>query len=267
MAMMREDDPAAVMAHKDRFFGGVALVVLGGPSGQGWRAVQEQVEPDVILTANGNTELPGAEYWMLAENMHYQWGQARMGMERGQEFMRMLQARNTAKYRLVSHRSWDLLTDRENCIRIRRKGYELNEMPEDFSLRDYGEGFLNGWMFKHTQASNKNVNFHVGTVGLHLLHLAGILGCREVHTIGFDLMIKAGKHHWYNWPVYQADRFTNDNMFVRRQYGDYFVNTRWAWVETAQYLKAIEHIFERDALVWKDHSDGLMKFEGLRCAQ
>ena len=256
----------AVMAHQDRFNGGRALIVLGGASGKRWQELAKRVRPDVILTANGKTDLEGAEYWMLAENMHYQWGQARQGIGRGREFIQMLNAPNTAKYRLISHRSWDLVENHDNAIRIRRKGYELSQIPANFTFREYGEGYLSGWIFKHIQAVQTNVNFHVGTVGLHLLHQAGILGCREVHTIGFDLMIKDGLHHWYPHPQYAPDRFTNENMFVTKRYGDVKVATRWAWIETAQYLKAIEYLFERDELIWRDHSEGLLKFEGLRCA-
>lgn len=263
----RPDDPQAVMAHKGIYKDGKALIVLGGASGQEWFRVRDQVHPDVILTGNGKTDLPGADYWMLAENMHYQWGQSQRGDERGQQFMRMINASNTARHRLISHRSWDLLPDHTNCIRIRRQGYELSEIPDNFTLREYGSGYLSGWMFKHTQACQTNVNFRVGTVGLHLLHHAGILGCSEVHTIGYDLMFKGDKHHWYDHPAYQADRFCNDSMFVRMQYGDVFVNTRWAWVETAQYLRSIQYLFERDQFTWIDHSDGLLKYERVWCAQ
>lgn len=263
---LRPDDPQAVIAHKDRFYGGRALIVLGGPSGKDWQALYQRLRPDVLMTANGNTNLPGVEYWMIAENMNFQWNRAKQGDERGKEFINRIIGPNTARYKLISHRSWNLFPSHENCIRIRRKGYELSQIPQDFSLREYGEGYLSGWMFKHTQANQPKVNFHVGTVGLHLLHHAGILGCKEVHTIGYDLMFKGLNHHWYKYPPYQADRYTNENMFVSRQYGDTHISTRWAWVETAQCLKAIEYLFDRDGLTWRDHSDGLLTHEGLQCA-
>lgn len=263
----RQDDPDGVMAHAGKYAGGVALIVLGGPSGADWQALKKRIQPDVVLTANGSTQIPGADYWMLAENMHHQHLQALQGDSRGVAFMQMLNSPNTATWRLVSHRSWDLLDNRENAIRIRRMGWELDKIPEAFSLREYGEGYLNGWMFRHREAAQPRVEFRVGTVGLQLLHHAGILGVREVHTIGYDLMIKGGKHHWYNYPRYKADRFTTDEMFVRRQYGRVEVNTRWAWVETAEYLREIKYLFDRAGLDWIDHSDGLLKYEGVWCAQ
>lgn len=264
----RPDDPLAVMSHKDRFFGGKALIVLGGPSGAGWQELRYQLNPDVILTANGNTDLPGAEYWMLAENMNYQYNQAKAGDERGRQFVQMLNRPNTARFRLVSHRSWNLLDDHTNCIRIRRKGYKLSEIPPWFSFRNYDDGYLWGWMMKHTEALQRNVRTHVGTVGLHLLHHAGILGCAEIHTIGFDLMFRGNSHHWYQHPKYQPDRFSTEHMFITRRYGDETVRTRWDMLEAAQYLKAIEArgYFERDNIAWTDHSDGLLKREGLTCA-
>lgn len=265
---MRPDDPGAVMAHAGRYAGGCALIVLGGPSGANWKRIRNQVKPDVILTANGNTDHPGAEYWMLSENMHYQWGQAEKGDRRGQQFVRMLNAPNTARYRLVSHHSWDLLESHKDCIRIRRWGRELSQFG-DFSLRDYGEGYLWGWMMKHIEALHHKVNTHVGTVAMQLIHQAGILGCAQAHTIGFDLMFRGDDHHWYRHPHYQPDRFCNQNMFITRKYGDQTVHTRWDMVEAAQCLKALERmdIFTRDGLTWRDHSEGLLRLEGLQCTQ
>ena len=51
----RPDNPTAVAMHEGRYFGGRALVVLGGPSGKSWESVRDKIKPDVILTANGNT--------------------------------------------------------------------------------------------------------------------------------------------------------------------------------------------------------------------
>lgn len=263
--MIRPDDPQAVMEHAGFCLDGKALIVLGGPSGAEWRSVRDQVNPDVILTANGNTDLPGAEYWMLSENMNFQYKRAQMGDERGRAFIRMLNAPNTAAYRLISHRSWNLIEDKDGCIRIRRYGRELSQF-DDFSFREYGQGYLWGWLMRHKAALNQGVNTHVGTVAAQLLHHAGILGCAEVHTIGMDLMFRGEQHHWYVHPHYQPDRFSTEHMFIKRQYGDTFVFTRWDMVEAAQFFKAIEYLFERDGLYWVDHSRGLLSFEGLRCA-
>ena len=258
---MRPDDPLAIAAHKDRFYGGAALIVLGGPSGENWEELVKKIKPDVILTANGKTDLPGADYWILAENMSYQNGYAERGNQRAKEFMRMVNAPNTAQFRLISHRSWHLVRNQMDCIRIRRIGWELIDQ-KNFSLRNYGEGFFYGPLFTRNECVRPSIRFHVGTVAAHLLHLAGILGCSEVHTVGMDFCFK-DKHHWYSHPQYEADRFRTEAMFTEYK----GLQTQWDWIEGAQWLKSIEWVFERDGLEWFDYSDGLLKAEGLQCAQ
>ena len=254
--------------HKDRYFGGVALVILGGPSGANWMKLRDVIRPDVIITSNGNTDTPGAEYWLLTENMNYQNGRALQGDERAIQFMRMLNAANTARFRMVSHRSWNLLKNKMDAVKVRRRGREIYDL-DDFSFRQYGDGYWWGWMMKNTHALKRSVQTHVGTVALQMIHHAGILGCAEVHTIGFDLMFKDNIHHWYSHPRYQPDRFSTEHMFIARRYGETVVHTRLDMLETTEYLKAFtrQGIFERDSFAWIDHSDGLLKLEGLECAQ
>jgi len=105
---------------------------------------------------------------------------------------------------------------------------------------------------------------NVGTVGLQLIHHAGILGCTHVHTIGYDLLFQESEHHhWYEYPTYKTGRHRNQEMFT--QYKG--VSTLWSWVETAQYLKSIEPMFAKYGIFWKDHSKGLLQIEGLECAR
>lgn len=264
----RKDDPLGVMAHADRYFGGKALIVLGGPSGREWKRLRDEIEPDVILTANGATRLPGAGYWMLTENMNFCHNGARRGNHKLAEYLHVFDRRNTARYQLISHRSWKLLPyygiDEARCICIQRAGYELERIPKSFSFREYGQGYLAGGISKHPEAWKKSVKVRTGTVGLQLLHHAGILGCAEVHTIGFDLLFRGDQfHHWYKHPRYEPDRFRTEAMFV-----DYKgVPTQLWWLETADFLAGIEPLLERDGLQWTDHSGGLLKMKGLQCAQ
>jgi len=252
-----------MMAHADRFYGGVALVVLGGDSGMDWMKLRDETQPDVIMTMNGMTKLPGADYWLLAENMNFCHIRGMQGDKRLMDFMHVLDPENTAEFKLVNHRNWNLLPlygiDEEDCISIRRTGYaDLN----NFSFREYGEGFLNGEMSEADEAWEPGVTVRKGTVGLQLLHLAGILGCKEVHTIGWDLMFRdKNKHHWYDHPTYTDGRFRTKKMFIKHK----GVDTQAWWVETANYLKSLQDVFERDDLEWRDHSDGLLKLEGVWC--
>jgi hypothetical protein len=113
------------------------------------------------------------------------------------------------------------------------------------------------------KAQGVGAKVHVGTVGAQLLHMAGILGCAEVHTVGFDLMFCDNHaHHAYDYPLYKRDKFRTDKYRVEYK----GIDTQWTWIETAQWLKEIEWIFERDGLKWFDHSGGLLKAEGLKSA-
>jgi hypothetical protein len=260
----RLDDPATVAEHKDKFKDKKALIVLGGYSASDWEKLRDELHPDLIIGANGvNAIVPNLDYWLCAENMTRSNGLSKQTDSYGLELMEMFHREAGAKYKMVSHRSWGLLRDTKNCIKIRRNGRELNELG-DFSFRDYGMGFLAGGISRHVEAWQKKVEIYVGTVAFQCLHLAGVLGCSEVHTIGFDLCFKEKKrHHAYQYPTYKADRYRTEEMFTTYK----GVSTMWAWIETAQYLKAMEWMFKRDGIDWHDHSDGLLKIEGLDCTK
>lgn len=258
----RDDDPNQVMSLKDKHKGGVALIVLGGNSAKDWQRVREQVNPDIVLGANGvNSMVDNLDYWMIAENMKHSAKKAEKGDPDSLAMMKMFHRESGAKVKLVSHHSWNLLRNKENCIRIRRQGYEEHEIEQHFNFREYGLGYLAGWLLKHKEAG---ALVHVGTVAAQLLHHAGILGCREVHTIGLDLMFQdETAHHAYPHPLYKSDRYRNPGF--KTQYKG--VDTQWAWLESGQFLQSIEPLFERDGLKWKDHSRGLLSVMGLECTK
>lgn len=255
----RLDDPAGVTEHAGKYAGGVALVVLGGYSAVNWAELYAKIKPDVILGANGvNSIVHDLDYWMIAENMTRTARRAKEGEPDAIQYMEMFHRDAGAKVKLVSHHSWPHLHSTRNCIKIRRHEYLID--GSDFSFREYRYGFLQGWVLRHTEAGTP---VNVGTVAVHLLHMAGILGAAEVHTIGYDLMFRDDtRHHAYDYPVYQPDRFRTPEAFVEYK----GVKSQWFWIETAQYLKQIEPLFERDGLVWRDHSNGLLTLEGLKSA-
>lgn len=256
------DDPAGVMSHAGKYRGGKALIVLGGYSALNWIDAYNVIKPDVILGANGvNAVITGLDYWLCSENMNYTNALAQKGDSRARKFMTMFHRHAGAKTKLISHWSWGLLKDRENCISIRRMGYEYGHIPDTFSLREYGEGLMAGWVYRDSRAVR--LAQRVGTVGSQLLHLAGILGCAEVHTIGFDMIfLEKDRHHWYGYPVYKVDYFRRPGAFIEYK----GIQTQRVWVESARFLKSVEPYFERDGLKWIDHSKGLLSIEGLKCA-
>lgn len=251
---MRPDDPHAMALHKNRYE--VALIVLGGPSGKEWLNLKKQVKPDVVLTANGATRI-GADYWLLAENMnfcHNSKDNPRLG-----KFMHVFDPDNDATYQLVNWKNWPLLesygVDFTECVAINRVPYEL----DDFTTREYGLGLLNGEM-SESEGWEASVKVRKGTVGLQLLHLAGFLGCNEIHSIGWDMHFPdKDKHHWYEHPTYIDGRFRRKEMFVTHK----GLATQDWWVETAKYLKKLKPVLERDGIEWIDHSRGLLTAEGV----
>jgi len=267
--MVRKDNPQEVSKLNGVYRGGIALIVLGGISSKDWESVFSMVRPDVILGANGTCfKIDNLDYHLVVENLHMAAGRARKGEERYQRIMEILTYQHRAKTRLVSFLSWDLLEDKSNAISIKRMGElgdDYEEQFDRFSFRRYGDGFLSGPMFLHPGAlTSPRIKFRVGSVGTQLLHLAGILGAKEVHTIGFDLCFKDPKrHHFYDYPKYQPDKFRTNKMFTTYN----GLPTQWDWLQGARWLRSIEWMFERDGLKWLDHSDGLLGKIGLQCTK
>lgn len=248
----RFDDFKQVRKFTGAFQGKKALVVLGGPSASDWEAVAREVNPDVLIGANGvNEKLPFLDFWLCTENLTYPMGQAEKGEQRYIDIMTMFR-RKVAGVRLVNYKSFDFLTDKENAFRIDRDGRELDQM-QNFSFREYSRGLLNGARMRRPEIIK---DLRSGTVGLQCLHWAGILGCSEVHTIGYDLRFRDEvPHHWYKYPPYEETRFYKQNMFTTYN----GIPTLYFWIDTANYLKAILPLMEREGLRWMDHSHGLFE--------
>jgi len=249
----RLDDPVGVMAHAGRYAGGTALIVLGGPSAKYWQDIYDALRPDVLLGVNGvNSIIPMLDYWLCIENMLRTARRANHDL-RAKEFMEMLQ-RTGANVRLVNRKNMPLMRNRNDVIAVQRRGpFEADQVPADFSFREYGPGLIKGALMKDRKAIG-NLKLPVGTVGLQAIHMAGILGCAHVHTIGFDLCFKEGNHHAFKYPQYEPN-----NYFLPANFTNYegLVTMRF-WVESAEYLLAIKPMMDKVGLEWTDHSDGLL---------
>ena len=266
--MQRFDDPRAMQLHHGRFHGnGRALIVLGGGSGKDWQKLRDEIRPDVILGANGTCfEIDGLDYHLVVENLHMAAARSSKGDARYRRIMEIVSPKNTAKVKLISGLNWKgapVIDDRVKAIRIKRIGELGDDYESQFerlSLREYGDGFLAGPVFDHPGAlTSPKIKFRLGTVAAQILHLAGILGVKEVHSIGMDF---CGYGHFYQYPTYQPDRFRTDQMFTEYR----GLRTQWDWMQGAQWLKSLEWMFARDGLEWRDHSHGLLEAEGLWCA-
>ena len=253
---MRPDDPNGIECFEGLYYKGKALLVLGGISARGWKELREEIQPDVIMGANGTCfEIDDLDFHLVVENMHMAAGMAKQGNERFQRIMDMFTIKHNAKVRLISYLSWDLIDDRTNAIKIRRLGElgsNYEEQLKTFSFRKYGEGFLAGPLFNHPGALTRpGIKFRVGTVATQLIHMAGILGVAEVHTIGMDFCFKEDTHHWYKYPPYQPDKFRTNEMFTIYN----GIKTQRDWIQGAKWLKSLDF----GDLNWIDHSDGLLE--------
>lgn len=264
----RLDEPRKMKLFEGVHYGEKALLVLGGPSGKDWKKLRDEIQPDIILGANGTCfEIDDLDYHLVVENLHWASGNAARGEERYKRIVQIISPAHHAKVRLISYLNWKppvLVDSRVKAIKIKRMGEagdNYEEQFERFSFREYGDGFLAGPIFDHAEAlTNPRIQFRVGTVAVQLLHLAGILGVKEVHTIGMDFY---GYGHWYPYADYQPDKFRSDKMFT--EYAG--LKTQHDWLAGARWLKMIEPLFEADELEWRDHSGGLLKAMGLRCTR
>jgi hypothetical protein len=245
--IIRLDDHATMRSHEGRYEGKIAMAVLGGTSGADWQALYDRIKPDVLLAANGAKTIPNLDYWLLTENLSHDKKRAKRGESFSQRVIDMFHLPTTAKHSLINYKTWHMLDSTKDCIKVRVAGWK-----EYSSYRKYGEGLLCGPRLQHLIAGPP---LHVGTVGAHIVHLAGLLGVREVHTIGFDLCFKGEFHHWYDYPNYRVDRYHSANAWV-----DYKgLRTQWFWIETAEFMLHAREIMRAEGLIWQDHSDGLLQ--------
>jgi hypothetical protein len=237
-----------------------ALIVLGGPSAKKWKDLQDMINPNIILGANGvNAMIPNLDYWMCIENMRRTFRLAAKGDSRARQFANMFQ-HTGARTRIVHRKSYHLLKNTDNAIpATKAPSFDLDQIPTEFSFRNYGNGYIGGAIMKDMGSLMNNLKLAVGTVGLQLLHHSGILGVSEVHTIGFDLCFKDGSgHHAYEYPQYEANNYFSPLNFKEHM----GLKTMSFWIESAQYLLGIIPLMEQVGLKWIDHSDGLLQRMG-----
>lgn len=261
--MNRPDDYLAVKNLEGSHCGEKALLVLGGTSGRNWLTLKNEINPDIILGANGTCfEIPDLDFHLVVENLSMATGKAKKGDKHYARIAQIISPENTAKVKLISYLNWkyNVVDSRVKAIKIKRMGElreNYDEQFKEFSFRKYGNGFLAGPLFKKSGClSSPGIRFRIGTVATQLLHLAGILGVREIHTIGMDFCFKETKHHWYSYTNYQPDRFRTDKMFT-----EYLgLKTQWDWVLGAQWLvEIVKPIVTKENVIWVDHSEGLLE--------
>lgn len=203
--------------------GKTALVVCGGMSGANWR----DVRADFIIAVNGAvTQLPNARYFMCTE------------CDVVGEYIHT----ETPTFRIL-HQRWAKRMARKDNV------YATCKSDQETDVRRIKEGVWRGPM---SSAGG------VGTSAVGALHLAGILGCSTVHSVGIDLCFKDdASHHWYEERRYFEDLLAGCNQTLVECAG---LKTMPFWLESAKYLLYWREAYaEPGGLTWIDHSNGLMQ--------
>lgn len=238
----------------DRFHGKedgkTALIILGGTSGADWKKIHKLVKPDILIGTNAvKLMVDRLDYWTCHENMNRNIALSRRGDKEARQHVLAWQL-GGFKYGFINHKSYPY-------FRLKKNTYPtISRIVHDgFDFRKYGHGFLRGPALKHTEA-HKTI-LPVGTAASRALHLAGILGCKSVHTIGLDLCFKSKQnHHWYQFPLYKPNYMRTKEMFIEKN----GLQTQWIWVETAEFLVEMKNTFMKKAgLEWTDHSNGYIQ--------
>ena len=250
--MKAANNIAAMRALEGKHDGETGLIVLGGQSGKGWRRPYIETESSVLIGANGVvTQIPQLHYWVFAENLP------------GDKPMPDYFTASSVISKTTT------LINRGSCCRydgpaiaFRRGGKGAYGLG--FDVRRYGNALASGKRYRRyetlqTGADGKPIPHLIGTVALQCLHLAGILGLKEVHTVGLDLCWR-GDHHWYNDPNYtRTNEFWNEKMFTTYE----GLDTLWLFVDTAAWMPTIRDKLAASGLTWIDHSNGLLQKMGV----
>jgi hypothetical protein len=203
--------------------GKTALVIGGGLSGANW----QDYPADFQIIINGAVlKLPYAKYWTCTE---LDYADSWINTE-------------TPEHRIL-HQRWAKRMARMDNV------YATRKSDQESDVRAVNEGLWRG---------PQSVAGGIGTSAIGALHLAGILGCTTVHSVGVDLCFKDNaEHHWYPSRRYIADLLAGCNQQVIEVAG---LSTMPFWVESAKYLNWWRKAYaEPGGLDWQDHSDGLLQ--------
>lgn len=203
--------------------GKTALVVCGGMSGKDW----QQYPADFIIAVNGAvSQIPDCDYFMCTE------------CDVVGEYIHT----ETPAHRIL-HNRWAKRMARMDNV------YGTVKSDQETDVRGIAQGV---WRGPQTEAGG------VGTSALGALHLAGVLGCSAVHSVGIDLCFKdAARHHWYDERRYFEDLLSGCNQRIVQCAG---LDTMPFWVQSAKYLLWWRDTYAAPAgLDWRDHSDGLLQ--------
>jgi len=234
---LREGEWQRVVSElQGRWPGQTALVVGGGPSGKDWRTLKRKLKPDILIGVNGVVQEAGQEldFWVTMECgsvLHAPWVKDRRAKRRIYNFK-------------IKEAIGDTAPEAYYVARV--------EAHPGFLLKDYGLGLIMGH-FDHALKEWPT------STSLQAFHLACVLGCRNVHTVGIELSVGPDQpHHWYrNQPIghcvpgYEVPAASR----LREFHG---VQTTEVWISLARWWRnKIRPMCDQEGIRWIEHSGGL----------
>jgi hypothetical protein len=175
--------------YKNKYVGGSALVIGTGLSTTSLIKYKDRIKSkfDVIIGLNFSTkdfEDEMTHHLVLEKNPVQTYTQMKEN-----KFRRDLP-------RILNFKSLHRFPKNANIIKATRSFFSGKPNIREYHWRDE-EGFMNGPPDKQ--------GLSLGSVGLHGLHLAGIMGCSHIYLIGIDFIFGKRDDHYYK------DRYYRDN--------------------------------------------------------
>lgn len=244
MATLREGEWPRVYAElQGRWTGQTALLVAGGLSAANWRELKKRVKPDIVIGVNGAVQDAGSEldFWVTTETtsaLRTEWIMDECPKHRIHNW----KCQTAPIQRLDTEGKW---VETDLRIPSNDKTYWLArvEVHPGFLLRDYGLGLIMGPYGHH-------LGSYITSVSLQAFHLACLLGCWQVHTVGLDFCVPAveGDHHFY----------PDQQIAAKRLIPWKGVQTLRVWLELVRWWKEkIRPMCAQEGIEWTEHSGGL----------
>lgn len=129
--------------------------------------------------------------------------------------------------RILNFKSLNKFPKDINVIKATRCNFDGKPDIREYSVKN-NEGFINGPVNAE--------GFSVGSVGMHGLHFAGILGCSKVYMIGIDLVF--GKYdHYYGDMFYRKCAVKeNKSKLIKIEHNGCVFDTSQFFKDSADFI-------------------------------
>jgi hypothetical protein len=220
-----------------------ALLVAGGPSGKRWKELAEKILPDFIICLNG--AIVGIAADELGKSLLDYWLFMDYDPPVPDWVDKAAAVKNVCK--VVSR---PMATVFGGSITARTSTTEPDVRRSLHGLR----------MWPAVAPGTRLT----GTTSANALHLAGILGCSRVSSVGIDLCFDSGQH-WYHCREYGVHPTMSGGEMEPRAFvvnGKRVVSCKW-FIESGKRLIEYREQLTAANMDWRDYSGGLLQAMGM----